>query len=83
MTDSEIIWKYLSFEILDSHLCVYLYVCGNVRSPKIAIDKIVSLVKPIFSQAIHEDVILSTINDYLENKKRQYLAGEIKVVSIY
>jgi len=83
MTDSKIIWKYLSREIQDSHLVVYLYCCGNVRSPKIAIDKITKLIKPIFSQAIDEDVILAVVKDYLENKKRQYLAGEIKVVSIY
>ena len=39
MTDSAMIWKFLSREFPDDHPVIYMYVCGNVRSPKTAIDK--------------------------------------------
>ena len=52
MSDSEIIWKFLIREYKDDHVVIYLYCCGNVRSPKTAIDRVFEFTKQIFCPAI-------------------------------
>lgn len=83
MEDSMIIWKFLSREYPDSHQAVYLYVCGTVRSPKTGIDQILKLTKKIFGPAMNDHFIRAVIVGYLEDKKKKYLKGEIKVKPIY
>ena len=83
MSDSEIIWKFLTREYQDDHVVVYLYCCGNVRSPKTAIDRVSEFCNQIFCPAIPEWLIKHTIKAYLEHKKKQYQRAEIKIKPIY
>lgn len=83
MEDSVIIWKFLTREYTNDHPVVYLYVCGNVRSPKTAIDKAMSLLKEIFYPAMSEHLIKTVMTAFLEQKKKQYMKGEIIVKPLY
>ena len=83
MTDSELIWKFLSREYPDDHVAVYLYVCGHTRSPNTAMEKVIPLVITIFSPPLSENFVKTVVKAFFDNKKRQYLKGEIKVKSIY
>lgn len=82
MEDSTIIWKFLTREYPDDHQVIYLYVCGNVRSPRTALEKVMNLMKKIFS-GISEQYVRSVVKGFLDLKKKQYIRGEIKVKSIY
>ena len=75
MSDSEIIWKFLAREYQDDHVVVYLYCCGNVRSPKTAAERVFEFTKQIFCPAIPEWLVKSTITAYLDYKKKQYKNG--------
>lgn len=83
MSDSEIITKYLIREFTNDHPVIYLYVCGNVRSPKRAIEKVISEITPIFFPAMNKNSINSIVKTFLDNKKKQYINGEIKVKALY
>lgn len=83
MTDSELIWKFLSGEFQDTHPVVYLYACGNIHSPKTAIDKAMGITKKIFNPCITDPYLLSVIKGYLDHKKKQYIKGEIKIIPLY
>jgi hypothetical protein len=83
MSDSEIIWKFLSREYQDDHVAIYLYCSGNVRIPKTAIDRVLNFTKQIFCPAMSELLVKYTIIAYLDNKKRQYKRAEIKIKPLY
>lgn len=83
MEDSVIIWKFLTREYTNDHPVVYLYVCGNVRSPKTAIDKAMILLKLIFYPAMTEQLIKTVLIAFLDNKKKLYMKGEITVKPLY
>jgi hypothetical protein len=83
MSDSEIIWKFLDREYLDDNPVIYLYCCGNVRSPKTAIDKVSRFTEKIFYPAMTEQLIKTVIIAFLENKKKLYIKGLIKIKPIY
>ena len=83
MTDSEIIWKYLSHEIPNDHLAVYLTASNNTRSHKIAITMVMQIIKIIFYPCISEEIIESAVKTYLENKKKLYILGVIDVKAVY
>jgi len=81
--DSQLIWKYLSHVYLDDHQVIYLYACGNVRSPKIAVEKAMESVLPIFCPPMKEQLLKVVIKAFLEYKKKQYTNGKIKIKPIY
>ena len=83
MSDSEIIWKFLDREYLDDNPVIYLYCCGNVRSPKTAIDKVCRFTEKIFYPAMTEQLIKTVIIAFFENKKKLYIKGLIKIKPIY
>lgn len=83
MTDSIIINKLLIREYPDNHQVIYLYCRGNLKISKSVIDKVFEDIKPIFYHAIQDDTILNSILDFLENKKKEYLMGNIKIKSLY
>ena len=83
MTDSTIIWKFLAREYPDSHQAVYLYVCGTVRSPKTGIEQIMKFTKKVFNPALNDHFIRTVVISYLDDKRNQYLKGEITVKPIY
>ena len=83
MQDSNIIWNFIAREYGDDHPIIYLYACGNVRSPKTATDKAMDLLRKIFYPAMSEHLIKTVLIAYLDFKKKQYLNGEIKIKSIY
>lgn len=78
-----IIWKFLAREYPDTHQAVYLYVCGNVRSPKTGIAQIMKFTKKVFEPSITEHYIKTVVIGYLDYKRKQYLNGEITVKPIY
>lgn len=83
MSDSEIIWKFLDREYLNDNPVIYLYCCGNVRSPKTAITKMAELTNKIFCPAMTEQLIQTVIVGFLENKKKLYMKGIIKIKPLY
>ena len=83
MSDSEIIWKFLIREYKDDHVVIYLYCCGNVRSPQTAIDRVFEFTKQFFCPAIPECLLKSTVIAYLNFKKKQYQKAEITIKPIY
>ncbi len=83
MIDAKLIIKFLMYEYPDDHLVVYLYVCGNVRSPKVAIKEAMLTLKQIFSPPMDEDFVEKVLLEYLNHKKTQYRKGQIKVQPIY
>ncbi len=83
ISDSTIIWNFLKKEFKDDHPVIYLYSCGNVRSPQTAIDKAIKVTMPIFSPPMSEHFVKTVIKGFLEMKKDLYKKGEIKVKPIY
>jgi hypothetical protein len=83
MSDSEIIWKFLEREFLDEHPVIYIYCKGNKRSSTTAITKISDITNPIFYPAMSDFLIRTVIKGFLENKKKQYIKGLIKIKPLY
>ncbi len=83
MTDSELIWKYLTRVIPDDHQAVYLYVTGRDRSAKTATDRILDITTRVFSPSISLYYITAIVKGYLEEKKKRYIRGEFTPKSIY
>ena len=79
MSDSEIIWKFLTSEYLDDHVVVYLYCSGNIITSKTSIDHAFNFLKQIFCPAIPESLVKSTVTAYLNYKKKQYNNAEINI----
>ena len=83
MTKSEIIRKFLIREYPDNHLLIYLYCCGNIRTPNIVLKAAESLTSEIFQPMIQESVIKITIKEFFEDKKRKYKNGLITLKACY
>ena len=83
MEDSTIIWKFLTREYPDNHQVVYLYVCGTIGAPKISIEHMEQFIKKVFTPIINDNFIKVIIIAYLDNKRKQYLKGEIKIKPNY
>jgi hypothetical protein len=83
MSESTIIWKFLSREFPDNHSVVFLHVCGNIRSQQNAMDKALKICLPIFTPPMTEQYVKTVIKGFLDMKKKQYLRGEIRVNPIY
>ena len=83
MTDSAMIWKFLSREFPDDHPVIYMYVCGNVRSPKTAIDKAMVITKKIFCPPFEVSFIQAILKGFLDMKKEHYHKALIKVKPLY
>lgn len=83
MSDSEIIWKYLTRSFPDQHHIIYIYCCGQQMSRENAVKRIFDDVYPIFGNVLSDSLIKTTVKGFLEYKKKQYLNAEIKVQSIY
>lgn len=83
MSESELIWKFLSREVIDAHPAVYLYSIGNSKSKQTAITQIMKVTKPIFHPAFNSNFLETIIISFLEYKKRQHGKGEIKIKPIY
>lgn len=83
MTDTILINNFLSREFPDNHPIIYIYVCGQKRSEKTAIDKIMALSTQIFCPPLSEFFVLEIVKNFLEDKKNLYKKGLIKVKSFY
>lgn len=83
MTDRTIIINFLSKEFPNDHPTIYIYVCGQKRSEKTAIDKIMNLTSQIFCPPFSEFFILDIVKEFLNEKKNQYKKGLIRVKSYY
>jgi hypothetical protein len=83
MTDRTIITNFLSREFPNDHPTIYIYVCGQKRSEKTAIDKIMKLTNQIFSPPFSEFFVLEIVKDFLNDKKTKYKQGLISVKSYY
>jgi len=83
MSDSELIWKFIAREFPDDHVVIYLYVCGNVRSPKTAIDKAMKLLEKVFCPPYEKSYVLTILTGFLDRKKQDYKKGLVKVKPIY
>jgi hypothetical protein len=83
MTDRTIITKFLSREFPNEHPTIYIYVCGQKRSEKTAIDKIMKLTSSIFCPPLSEFFVLEIVKDFLIEKKSLYKQGLINVKSYY
>lgn len=83
MTDTDIIWKYLTRTIGDNHIAIYSYSRGTARSRLVIIDMIFKNLEIIFCPSIGELITRNTIQRYLESKKEAYSKGELKLTSLY
>lgn len=83
MSDSEIIWKFLHNIYLDDHTAIYLYCCGNVRSPSTAINKIMEEIRIVFVPMIDEYYVKTIVKAFLDNKKKLFMKGLIKIKPLY
>ena len=83
MTDSAMIWKFFSREFPDDHPVIYMYVCGNVRSPKTAIDKAMIISELIFCPTFEVSFVKTILKGFLDMKKDQYTKALIKVKPLY
>lgn len=83
MTDSNLIWKYLTREYQDIHPAIYQYVTSDSRSGEQVLLKIMLGVKIVFCPAISEIYVKSIVKQFLDAKKMQYHKGKIIVKSIY
>ncbi len=83
MTDRIMIRKFLIREFPNDHPSIYIYVCGQKRSEKTAIDKIMNLTSQIFCPPFSEFFLLEIIKEFLNEKKNQYKNGLIQVKSYY
>lgn len=83
ISDSTIIWNFLNKEFTDDNSVIYLYVCGNVRSPITAIEKVKKITMPLFSPPMTEHFVSTVIKGFLDMKKELYKQGKIKVRPIY
>jgi hypothetical protein len=83
MSDSEIIWYFLTTELYDEHPIVYIYCAGQQRSKTTAIEKAMKTLLPIFNPPYEPYFIKQILVAYLDYKKRQYSRAEISLKSIY
>ena len=83
MTDTILINKFLTREFPNDHPTIYIYVCGQKRSEKTAVDKIMKITSEIFCPPFSEFFILEIVKEFLSDKKTAYKKGEIKVKSFY
>ena len=83
MTDAILINNFLTREFPDDHPIIYIYVCGQKRSEKTSIDKIMILSKQIFCPPLSELFVLEIVKIFLDGKKNAYKNGFIKVKSLY
>ncbi len=83
MEISEIIWEYLSREYPDNHQVIYLYCQGNARSPNICMEKILPSLETIFYPIVSKPVLKTILKGFLDNKRKEFTKGNIKIISIY
>lgn len=83
MTDSEIIWKFLTYEYTNNDTAIYLYVHGNIKTPQTSLSHVLNTAKQVFYPAMPEYIILSVVKAFLEDKKNKYIKGEIKLKPLY
>ena len=83
MTDTILINNFLTREFPNDHPTIYIYVCGQKRSEKTAIDKVMLLTKQIFCPPLSEFFVLEIVKNFLNDKKKSYKNGLIKVKSFY
>lgn len=83
MTDRIMITNFLNREFPNDHPSIYIYVCGQKRSEKTAIDKIMGLTSKLFCPPISEFFVLEIVKEFLVEKKNQYKQGLISVKSYY
>jgi len=83
MSDSEIIWKFLTHEYLDDSLVIYLYICGNTRTTQSSINSVLETTQSVFNDTIKKPIQLSAIKAFLIYKKKQYDKGLVKVKAPY
>ncbi len=83
MSDSIIIWKYLTREYLNSHPVIYLYVKGDTRNSHNILLKVMGDIRIIFCPAMAESYVKNIVQQYLDIKKKQYHRGEIIIKPMF
>lgn len=83
MSDSILVWNFLTREFTDDHPVIYLHCCGSVRSSANAMDKALVITEQIFCPPLELSFVKTIIKSFLEMKKKQYLRAEITIKSIY
>lgn len=83
MSDSILVWNFLTREFTNDHPVIYLHCCGSVRSSANAMDKALALTEPIFCPPLKLIFVKTIIKAFLDMKKKQYLSSEITIKSIY
>jgi hypothetical protein len=83
MTDSEIIWKFLTRELNDSHPALYLYCLGDNSQKTKAINTQIDLCIKVFSLLIKRTMISTVVKAFLEYKLGEYKKGNVKITSRY
>lgn len=83
MSDTRIIYNFLTNEFQNDHPVVYLYVCGQERSQTAAVNKGLALLKDIFCPPYTVVYLKELLVEYLDIKKEDYKSGKIHVKPLY
>jgi hypothetical protein len=83
MSDTRIIYRFLTNEFPNDHPVVYLYVCGQERSQTAATNKGLALLKDVFSPPYSLVYLKELLIEYLDIKKEEYKKGVIQVKPLY
>jgi hypothetical protein len=83
MSDSEIIWKFLTKEFKDDHPVIYLFVTNHPRSSKNAMDKAINETKLILGDVYPDSLIKPVVERFLTFKRKEYMCGKLQIKPIY
>jgi hypothetical protein len=83
MRDFEIVYNFLEISLPDNHPYIYEYIINDHISEENIVNKILKLCDFLFMPPYDINFMINVIEYFLNNKKTQYLLGEIKINPIY
>jgi hypothetical protein len=83
MADGEIIWRFLDKNYENDNPNVYLYCAGQKYSLKTGTSRIYNEIEQIFCPPMDTHLLKKVIEAFLDNKRKLYKEGKIKIKSIY
>ena len=83
MSESELVWKFLSRRYHNQHPIIGCYINGNSETKLYTTRLILDSTKEVFYPAFNEANLLVTIKAYLEFKSKQHQLNEFKINELY
>jgi hypothetical protein len=83
MEDFEIVYNFLNISLPDNHPYVYEYITNKHTTKENIVNKVLKLCDFLFMPPYDIYFMINVIEYFLNNKKTQYLLGNIKIYPIY